>query len=456
MKVGRSARGAAAAASHTGALAGADPVFDGVLRRYGVHRAHNVEQLLDLGLVLSRGRPARGTKITIVTLSGGAGVLMTDYAEDLGLEVFSWDQLWRDKVATSLPPFASLANPIDVTGEIVANQQMLSDALTICVENPDTDILMVLLGNLEAEQESVCQRIIDVAAVTDKPVIVTWIGGSGYAQTVLSAEGIPTFGEPLRAMRAAAALPPRLTSPMVTTPTEPPRLHDARAILLRAAGAVRLDEVESKQVIGHLGVPCVQELDVDDVRGAVAAAEQIGYPVAVKLLTPAIAHKSEIGGVAAGLTDLKGVETAAEGILESARRHGVPDARLVVQHSVTPGPEVIVGMSHDPTFGPVVVVGIGGILTETLADVQVLPAPVTPSEAQRMIESLRGVQLLRGVRAWPAVDEGALAKIVADFSVGAAAIADLVESIDVNPLMLDSSGRLVAIDAVVELRKDGA
>jgi succinyl-CoA synthetase beta subunit len=219
---------------------------------------------------------------------------------------------------------------------------------------------------------------------------------------------------------------------------------------------VRLDEVESKQVIGHLGVPCVQELDVDDVRGAVAAAEQIGYPVAVKLLTPAIAHKSEIGGVAAGLTDLKGVETAAEGILESARRHGVPDARLVVQHSVTPGPEVIVGMSHDPTFGPVVVVGIGGILTETLADVQVLPAPVTPSEAQRMIESLRGVQLLRGVRAWPAVDEGALAKIVADFSVGAAAIADLVESIDVNPLMLDSSGRLVAIDAVVELRKDGA
>lgn len=462
LKVGRTDRGAAAAASHTGALAGSEAVFDGVARRHGVQRAHDVEHLLDLGRVLAGSARPRGPKVSIVTLSGGAGVLMTDYAEDLGLDVFPWNAEWQATMAEILPPFASFTNPIDTTGAIAADPQMLPNALRVCVANPETDLVIVLLGNMEAEEDQVCAGILDVAATTDKPVLVAWVGGSGRPARILSAGGVPTFGEPVRAMRAAAGL----VSWAMHRPAEPQRTGEDAGVRpeelavvrsARAAGRKFLDEVASKRILAACGVPGVQEVPAASVESGVVAAAELGYPVVLKLLSDEVAHKSELGGVRLDLTTADMVRSAAQDVLAAAAGHGIADARLVVQQQLESETELILGMTVDPTFGPVTLVGLGGVLAEVMQDVQVRPAPVTEDEAQDMVSGLRLVELLRGVRGRRAVDEAALAKTIAAFSRYTYALEGLVESVEINPLLIDATGQPVAVDALVVLAgQDGA
>lgn len=453
MKVGRSERGAAAAASHTGALAGSDTVFDGLLRRFGAPRAADVEELLDLGRVFSSGRRSRGNRVSVVTLSGGAGVLMTDCAEDLGLDVFEWSADQQAAMAAILPAFASVRNPIDTTGAIASDPGMLTDALRLCVENPDTDIAVILLGNLEAEEADICARIEEVVASTAKPVLVAWVGGSGNPRRLLGAAGIPTFGEPVRAMRAAAALV-RWSQGRMPEPVAAPEVPSTvAAALARAAedGTVLLDEVESKRVIAAAGIETPREITAGDEDCAVRAADEIGYPVVVKLLSDEVEHKSDIGGVRLDLGDAAAVREAAAEVLALAGRLGLARREVVVAEHVTRGAELILGASTDPTFGTVTMVGAGGIFTEVLKDVQVRPAPVDPGEAGLMIGQLAAVELLRGARGLPVADEADLARVVSSFSALAAALADSVESIDVNPLVICADGRPVALDAVVRL-----
>ena len=459
LKVGRTPRGAAAAASHTGALAGSEAVFDGVARRHGVQRANDVEHLLDLGRVFAGSSRPKGNKVSIVTISGGAGALMTDYAADLGLDVFPWNAEWREKLSEILPPFASFTNPIDTTGAIAGDPDMLPNALRVSVANPETDLVMVLLGNLEAEEERICAGILDVARMTDKPVLVAWVGGSGRPARILSAAGVPTFGEPVRAMRAAAAL----VSVAASRPVQQAHGEDvgmqsdelAMVQAARDAGRTFLDEVASKQVLAACGIQCVEEMPAASVESAVAAAEELGYPAVLKLLSGEVAHKSEVGGVQLGLMTPEMVRSAAQEVLAAAARHGIADARLVVQQQLESETELILGMTADPAFGPVTMVGLGGVLTEVMQDVQVRPSPVTEEEARDMIADLRLVELLRGVRGRRAVDEAALAKTIAAFSRYTCALHGLVESVEINPLLIDASGQPVAVDALVVLT-DGA
>ena len=460
MKVGRSTRGAAAAASHTGALAGSDAVFDGVFDRHDVHRATDVEHLLDLGRVFSQvSRPA-GNRISIVTLSGGAGVLMTDYAEDLGLDVFTWSEPWQDRMRQVLPPYASFTNPIDTTGAIAADQVMMTDALEVCLENPDTDMLLVLLGNLEMEEGPICERIIEIASRTDKPILVTWVGGSGYPERTLSAHGIPTFSEPVRTMRAASALArwaerSATDAPQTSRPSQP---EIDLGVLDEAAarGKSYLDEVAAKSLLTSAGVRAVREVETDSADGAWAAAQDIGLPIVLKLLSDEVAHKTEHNAVRVGLGDEQEIRSAAEEILAVARTLDLTDQRLVVQQMLPSTTELILGMTTDPVFGPVILLGIGGVLTEVVADVQIRPSPVTVSEARGMIDQLRGVALLRGVRGRVAVDEDDLAAMVSAFSELCTAAASTVESIEINPLLVDDRGLAVAVDALVVLKKPTA
>ncbi len=457
MKVGRSARGAAAAASHTGALAGSNAVFDGVFDRFGVHRAMDVEHLLDLGLVFSQPARPMGNRVSIVTLSGGAGVLMTDYAEDLGLDVFTWNEEWQQKMAEVLPPFASCANPIDTTGAIAANQAMLTDALEVCLQNPDTDILLVLLGNLEMEEDSICGSIIEIAARTDKPVLVTWVGGSGNPVRKLSANGVPTFSEPIRTMRAASALAKssrwRAGVDSVVLAHQPVDVD--LSVLTQAIEREKtyLDEVASKALLSSAGVRTVKEKEATSPSGALEAAQELGLPVVLKLLSDEIAHKTEHNAVRVDLDTDEDIVTAAEEILAVAKRLNLKDRRLVLQQMLPPTTELILGMTTDPVFGPVILLGIGGVLTEVMADVQVRPSPVTAAEARTMIDSLRGVSLLHGLRGRVAVDQDDLVATVVAFSELCTAAAPQVESIEINPLLIDAAGKPVAVDALVVLKQ---
>lgn len=454
MKVGRSQRGAEAAASHTGSLAGADTVYEGVFRRHGVQRAESVEGLLDLGRVFASDRRPKGPGTTIVTLSGGAGVLMTDYADELGLDVFPWQGEWYDQMVDVLPSYASSANPIDATGAIATNPAVLESSVTLSLQNPATDLLMLVLGNMDSEEERVCESIIKLVQTSEKPVLVTWVGGSGRPVQWLNEARIPAFTDPVRAMRAAAALvrwSTRRTAAAVT-----PRADIALdpTVLTAGKGVRYLDEVAAKQLLAQAGIATVDELAVHSADEATKAADEIGFPVVLKLLSQEVAHKTELGVVKVGLRDSASVAAAAEHILDVARREGLEDRRIVVQQMVSSDTEIILGSVVDPVFGPVTMLGIGGVLAEVLSDVQVRPSPVGETEAQMMIDDLRGVALLRGARNRRPVDEHELARTVVAFSELSYQLAHTLESLEINPLLVDGDGIPVAVDALAVLRTD--
>ena len=448
MKVGRSTRGAAAAQSHTGALVGADAVYDGLFAQYGVYRAPDIATLLDLGRIFAARRPAAGPRVTVVTLSGGAGVLMTDAAEDLGLEVSPWSPEWQARAAQVLPPFASVTNPIDVTGAVIADPGMLRATVEVALESPDSDVVVLMIGNLDREEAVIVEHLRASAAASPKPLVVVWVGGSGAPVEVLSREGIPTFEEPLRALRAVAALVDWSAATgrgpgLVTTPPEAPPEPAP------ASPARTLDEVAGKALLAGYGVRVVREVEAATVAQAVAATERTGLPAVVKLLSEEVAHKSEHGFVAVGLVDRAAVAAAAGRILHGAAALGVADRRLVVQEMVVSDTELLLGMRHDPVFGPVVALGLGGVLTEVAADVQVRVPPLTGADVASMLAGLRNRALLDGPRGRVAVDREALTATVLGFARLAAERGAEFDSIEINPLLVDGKGIPVAVDALV-------
>jgi acyl-CoA synthetase (NDP forming) len=419
-----------------------------------VVRATDLEHLLDIGRIFAAGRLADGPRVTIVTLSGGAGILMTDAAAELGLTVPRWDDAWAETMAARLPPFAAVRNPIDTTGAIATDQGLLRDATTIALEHPDTDVVMVMIGNLDREEESVCDLLTDAAATSDKPLVVVWAGGSGRPAQILGRRGIPVYPEPLRAMRAVSALvrwssqdrtPGHLDEPVAVTESADGQEH----------GPV-LDEVAAKALLREFGVPAVAEQEVHDADSAATAAAEIGFPVVLKLLSTQVAHKSDQGFVHVGLTGPDAVREAAQELLDTARGHQINDRRLVVQAFVSSSTELILGMRQDPAFGPVIALGLGGVLTEVAADVQVRLPPLSTGDIASMVDGLRYRALLAGPRGRTPADLQMLTHAVLCFTDLVLARGDDFESFEVNPLLIDDSGRPVAVDALAVHRRTDA
>lgn len=460
MKVGSSAKGAAAAASHTGALAGADTVYDGIFNKYGVQRAHNIEELLDFSKAFATGKRVTGNRMTIVTLSGGAGALMSDYAEDVGLDIFPWSEEWQNRIGELLPSFASVQNPIDTTGVIASDLNVLTDSMRLSLENPDTDILMIVLGNLEAEEREICDTVLEIAKTTDKPIFMTWVGGSGYPERVLSAGGVPTFSDPSRAMRAAAAAfnwqrsletsgrnASQLATPSAVTQSAAFPVLDQAVI----EGASFLTEVEAKALFDIFDVPVVNEQIVNTATEAADTADTFGYPVVLKMLSREVAHKTELGGVHLGVKHRDEVMKFSTQILERAEAAGIVDCKIVVQRAVPNNGELIVGMNEDPVFGQVLLVGMGGVLAEFMNDVQIRPVPVTKRDATEMIQNLRSLPLFTGYRGSQAADLDALADLVVNVSNAVQAMGSRIISAELNPVLIDDTGQPVAVDALIQL-----
>lgn len=444
MKVGRSVAGASAAVSHTGALAGQDDVFDGLLAQYGAIRATDVDQLLDLGRVFALCSPPKGRRLSIVTLSGGAGVLMADAAEDHDIAMAPWDESWSDRLRAVLPPFASVANPIDVTGALITEPELLRSALEVAGEHPDTDIIAVMLGNMQKQEEQVCGIIADAAERTDKPIVTVWVGGTGNAVSRLAASGLAAFTEPVRAIRAIAALTDHHVAPDALPPPKP--------VARPTVGGSVVDEVAAKSLLAAAGVPTVDEREVTDAEEAGVAADAIGYPVAVKLLSTEVSHKSDLGFVRTRLPEASEVGAAAADMLTRAAEMGIADRRLVVQRMVKSETELILGMRRDPVFGPAVVLGVGGVLTEVLSDFQVRLPPLTRADAYSMMDRLRSAAILTGVRGRPTADREALADAITAFADFVLAHSDDLETCEINPMLIDDSGKPVAVDALLVKR----
>lgn len=449
VKVGRSAAGARAATSHTGALAGEDAVFDGLCHQFGVIRARNEEHLLDVveTLALSRDRKVNGFGLGIITMSGGAGALIADRAEEIGLHIPTLAASTRAELQRLLPGFAATSNPVDVTGQFLERPGIITDTLVLTLADPGVSLGVVWLPLLEAHANALVAALCDARAATDKPFAVAWVAAPEHAVAALHAAGIPVLRSGDAALDGLVALVQAAQPGRGTTAS------DEGATVALPAGAGPLATAAVARLLEAAGVHLARALHAETADAAVAAAEQLGYPVALKIDSPDIPHKTEAAGVRLNLADAVAVRAAHAQVMAAAM-YAMPTARAlttIVQKMVRGTVEMTVGLRHDPIFGAVIMAGLGGTLIEVTRDVAFRIAPIDAAEADRMLDDLRlAPRLLAGARGQPAANRPALAQMIAAVSrLGAAAGPRLAE-LDLNPVMVGPEGA-TAVDWLMVL-----
>lgn len=450
IKTGRTPGGSAAAMSHTAAIAGSDEVYEAVFRQTGAIRVDDEEQMLDLVTLMQSHKAMQGRRVGVLTMSGGAGVLIADALESNGLELARLDPKTEDELAKVVPEFGSTRNPVDLTGQFLAEPEMLRSSLDILLRDPNTDAVLFFLGLGRRYGQQIAETLREMSATAEKPMLVAWIAGPEQILAQLRADGIAVLPSPTRAVRALGAL-----AHFGEARARKPRsfaLPTQRAEPIVPTGcAGRCSEAQTKAVLERYGVRRLPEVLAGSGDEAVAGARSIGYPVVLKVCAADLMHKTEAGAVALNLRDEEAVRAAYRRILDGARQHtpGLNVEGVLVSPMAEDGIEVIVGARRDPVFGPVVMVGSGGIYTEVLRDAAIGVLPLVEEEAQELIRSLRVYPLLAGARGKPPADIEALAASVE-------AVAKLmlehpeISEIEINPLRVMERGRgAVPLDALM-------
>ena len=446
-KVGRTDAGAKAAASHTGALAGSDAVFDGVIRGLGVTRARNEEHMLDIVEVLGGCKLPDGRGLGIVTQSGGAGVLMADRAEEMGLVVSELSPQTRAQLAAVIPAFGTTGNPVDVTGQFVSNPNLLLDSMRIMMSDPQVHVGIVWLQLMDAHVDRLVDIFAKIKDLITKPWIVCWVAAPEAALEKMHRLGIPVLRGADPAVDAVAALVRYAEARRNWLDDSPSRASLMLPHLDLPAQPGPVASLEGRALLQNCGVNTAAAELAATADDAVTVAEALGYPVALKIESPDILHKTEARGVELNLKDAAAVRSAFAQLLANARQYK-PDARIsgvLVQAMATGEVELVIGLKRDPVFGPVVMVGLGGVLIEVFKDVVFRAAPVTEGEALRMLNELKSRVVLDGVRGKPPVDKAALAGMISAVSRFAAAAGPRLAELDLNPVLAGSRG-VTAVD----------
>lgn len=452
-KVGRKAAGVRAAASHTGALAVEDTVFDDVIRQFGVLRARNEEQMIDMLEALSGERRARGDGVGIATQSGGAGVMMADRAEELGLRVPQLSAATQSRLAGVMPAFGAAGNPVDVTGQFVARPDVMRESVVALMDDPAIDVAIVWLQLMTAHVDLLVRLFTEIRDRTDKPMLVCWVAAPPEAARRLRAAGIPVYPAGERAVEAAAALVRqhqarglRLASPRIERPAWVDR-WDPQDMGVRPS-------LDATRMLTEAGIPMAELALARSEDEAVACWRSGAGPVALKIESPDITHKTEVGGVLLGVDSEDEVRNGFRTLLRGAQA-AAPHARVlgVLVQRMAPGHlELVLGVKRDPGFGMIVMVGLGGILVEVLEDVAFRLAPFGEDEALRMLAQLRMSALLDGVRGQPAIDRVRLAQVVSRLSRWAASVEPVLSELDLNPMRVGADGP-VGVDCVMVFRQ---
>ena len=460
-KVGRSVAGRRAAASHTGALAQAGDIDDAIFRHHGIIRGDDLDHMLDVAAAFSFCRRPRGNRVAVITGSGGSAVWMADILSAHGLELPVLEEDIQKRILALLPSYASAQNPVDGTAQAI-HEVGYARLVEIVRESKQIDVIL-LIGSLanEATAGKRAEELASIVDATHQPIVLsTYTTASPGAMARFAEAGIPCYtsmpscARAIRALVDYAAFQTRLHCRQAA-PATSPGLRDEVGRALAAAGPV-LAEAEAKVVLARYGVPRPPEALVRSADDAVAAAAHIGGPVALKVQSPDITHKTEAGAVALGLVGDTAVRDSYQRVLASAGK-AHPDAAVhgvLVQSMAPPGCEIILGITRDPTFGPMLMIGLGGIHVEVLRDVAFAPVPIERDEALALIGELRGAALLDGVRGAPPADRAALAELMGALSRFAADHADLIEEIDLNPVIVHAQGQgLTVVDALIVKRK---
>jgi acetyl coenzyme A synthetase (ADP forming)-like protein len=456
VKSGRSKVGARAASSHTGALAASDVAVDALLAQAGVLRAESIEELFDMAMAFNVHALPRSRRVAVVTNSGGPGILAADALETRGLELVELQPSTVAQLQPLFPQEASIRNPLDMIASATPAHYRAALEAVLTDANVDAT-LAVFVPPLGVRQEDVAESIVAAAANhVQKPVLAVLMGSQGLPQgrAELHKASIPAYVFPESAARGLAAL--RRQREWIERPVGPApsiavdRARAARALTPDAIGKDgKLGEWHCLELLAAYGIPVVDSRLVDGPDAAAEAADAIGGAVALKVVSPDILHKTDVGGVRLGLATPRDVRTAAAELLANVQdaAPGAVVRRLLVQRMASGGRETIVGINRDPAFGPLVMFGLGGIYVEALRDVVFRIAPIGALEADDMIHAIRGVRLLEGMRGAPPVDFAALIDVLLRVSQLAIDHPEIRE-LDVNPLLAFPSGAQV-VDARV-------
>ena len=458
-KAGRFADSAQAAASHTGAMAGVDAVYEAAFRRAGIVRVFDIDEMFDCAELLARQRLPQGPRLAIITNAGGPGVMACDSLLDRRGVLAKLEPLAIDKLTGALPGFWSRGNPLDILGDAPA--QRYADALSAVLADSGVDaVLVILTPQAMTEPVAAAAAVVEAAKHSSKPVLAAWMGGSAVRDGVsqMNAAGVPTYSTPEHAVRAFMSLVEfqRNREVLLETPRDLP----IKFTLNRSKLRQRFDEIisrnhellsedESKQLLATYGIPVALPRSATTAEKAIRVASEIGYPVVLKIRSPQITHKTDVGGVALNLADDEAVRCAFEQVVASAHRmrpeaeiQGVTVQRMMTAvHSV----ELILGVKRDPVFGPVIMVGFGGIAAEVFQDRTLELPPLNERLARRMLESLRSWPLLTGYRGRPVVNVDQLIETLMRFSYLVAHLPEIREA-DVNPLLVTPT-EVIALDA---------
>jgi len=455
MKVGASAAGAKASMAHTGKLTGNDAVFNAAFRQLGIIRAHTPEELQDFAETLAACPLPKGPRVGVVSVSGGAAILMADWCQTEGLDVVTLAPETNTRLLEVLPWFATPANPVDTTGRPLWDEGMLQATLAAVADDPGVDMLLIHVGLAPGPGKRIADEIAAVASHSNKPFLVAWLQESDpYGHAVLRAAGIPIFTDQVRLVRSAAVLLQYARFINAEPSGQPPVVAVGNLPPLPQIPVV--SEHIAKVFLQAAGISGPKESLANSPDEAVALADATGYPVCLKVVSPDIPHRTELGAVRLGIKSSTDVRTAYAEILATCRT-AVPSAQIdgiLVQEMVQGGVELIVSGFRDSSLGPVIMCGIGGVLVEVLKDTAMRLAPISSTEAESMLGQLRGAALLRGVRGSAACDIAAAAEAIARLSVVIAETDESIDTIEINPLVVLPEGRGVRmLDALITRRE---
>jgi len=463
IKTGRHPAGARAASSHTGALAGSDRVYSSFFKQKGIIRAESVEEFITILSLLAGGSLPRGNKVGIIAGSGGNGVLLADKCAEVGLEVGALTTDTQTALSKLLPSFVTPANPIDMTSRILTDPTMLREIIGLVIKDPGVDMLIILhLAYLKGWSQPT-KEIVDLLSHSGKPVLILVWGTDEAAIEDLRffrEHRVPAVREADYATRSLTALVKYSfkvnscfnQSKISLTPV--PGREKTALLLKNYKPGDRLSESQSKEILRSYGIQTTRESLAVDAEDAVRIAANLGCPVALKIDSPDIPHKTETGGVRLNLETPGEIKKAYREIIHNVYNYH-PNALIkgiLVQEMLTGGIEVIAGISRDPIFGPTVLFGLGGIFVEALDDVSLRVAPLNAEDAQEMISEIKGFRVLSGLRGKPPTDLDAMVNILLKLSQIAIDFPQIAE-LDINPLFVYAKGQGIrAADALITIQ----
>jgi acetyl coenzyme A synthetase (ADP forming)-like protein len=460
IKSGTTSAGSRAVSSHTGTLAGSEKAYDAAFKQVGIIRAGSVQDLFDWARAFARQPLLESDAIAVVTNAGGPGIMASDAIERAGLHLASLTTETKQHLQALLPPAASVANPIDVLGDALADRYAL--AIEAALKDPTVGaVLLVLTPQIMTQIPETAEALGRLSQKIGKPVFGAFMGDAAIREgvEVLHRYSVPNYQVPERAVAAIAAMWNHRrwlnTLPLEVTPFD----FDRAAIRgvfdrVRAEERATIGDAEAREVLEACGILLPKSVLAKTADEAVAAAEAIGYPVVMKIASPDILHKTDIGGIKLNIASAGDVRDAFDLLVYRGRRY-MPDATIwgcQVQQMIKGGREVIIGMNRDPQFGPLLMFGLGGIYVEALKDVTFRVAPIGQREANEMLGEIRSIRLLRGVRGEKPADMAAIADTVLRISQLVTEYPEIVE-LDINPLMVFEAGKgAMAVDMRMALK----